>query len=93
LARNLQRTPHFNNLLGDLFFDAACFLIALLAALASLFARAQPIGDSAITFVVVAMEMTLFLTVFAYLFLIPVGWKLWLLLSNIQPETKPLDFE
>src|SRR5262245_45108406 len=37
LARNLQRTGHFRDLLEDLFLAAACFLAALVLGLACLF--------------------------------------------------------
>ncbi len=78
LARNLQRTGHFNRLLADLFIAASCFLFALVVGLLALFLSPAKLE--------VGIRAMVFANVLAYLLLIPVGQKLWLLLSNIAPE-------
>ena len=89
LARNLQRTGHFQSLLGDLFSCAGAFFGALLISGTCLFIPTQDtaaplaLGFSVLEIGLGAVIFTQFL---AYLLLIPVGNKMWLLLSNIQPE-------
>lgn len=86
LARNLQRTGHFRDLLESLFVDAACFLVALVLGLASTLLPTRAIGDSDWTYFIVGVHATLFASILAYLLLLPVGWKMWVLLSNLRPE-------
>src|SRR5437016_1740825 len=49
LARNLQRTGHFNRLLEDLFIAAGAFLVALMVGMLCLFLPATPFGEVGIT--------------------------------------------
>jgi hypothetical protein len=85
LVRNLQRTGHFNALLRDLFAAAGAFLIALLIALACLFLPKIWPGRQ-IEALLIGVEVLVFFNVVSYLLLLPVGWKMWVLLSNLQPE-------
>lgn len=89
LARNLQRTGHFRSLLGDLFFCAGAFFFALLISGICLFIP-TPSTTTPVALGFSALEIGLAVVVFsqltAYLLLVPVGNKMWLLLSNIQPD-------
>lgn len=90
LAQNLQRTGHFRNLLVDLFVDATCFLAALIVSLICLFlpeASTQPFFARPLT---MGSLIMVFCNALAYLLLLPVGWKMWLLLSSIKPDTPGL---
>lgn len=91
LARNLQRTGHFQGLLDDLFVDATAFLAALLVGLTCLFLPDLAFPGSSATRLNVGIYVLVFANALAYLLLIPVGRKLWLLLSNIRPDSQPLE--
>lgn len=85
LVRNLQRTSHFQRLLADLFVDAAAFLMALVVALACLMLTVPQKGDSGPNWVEYGLGAMLFCNVAAYLLLVPLGHKMWLLLSSLRP--------
>jgi len=85
LARNLQRTGHFNRLLADLFIAAAWFLIALVVGLTCELLPASKGAESPYSKLDVGMHILVFANVLAYLLLVPVGHKMWLLLSSLVP--------
>jgi len=88
LARNLQRTGHFQRMLGDLFFCASTFLASLLIGFVCLFLSVSPsseVSNSNIRFLVSSGAFVL-VSSYAYLMLIPLGYKMWLVLSNITPS-------
>jgi hypothetical protein len=91
LVRNLQRTRHFHRLLEDLFICATAFLVALVVALTCLFLPAVPFGATRFTKLDIGMLALVFSSVVAYLLLIPVGHKMWELLSNVSPEDSRLE--
>lgn len=89
LVRNLQRTGHFGRLLRDLFIDAGGFLAALVIAVACLFVSDGPpiqIGTSSLTRLHEAIYVLVFANAIAFQLLIPVGWKMWLVLNNLEPD-------
>ncbi|WP_179284206.1 hypothetical protein [Bordetella genomosp. 10] len=86
LARNLQRTGHFQALLSDLYVCASAYFVALGISVASLFIPTTAIASTRFSLLEVAVAVVVFSNSFAYLLLIPLGRKMWLLLSNIQPE-------
>jgi hypothetical protein len=86
LARNLQRTGHFGSLLSDLFLAAAAFLIALVVALACLFLPAARPGEGVSSPLTLGVCVMVFFNALAYGFVVPVGRKMWLLLSSLVPE-------
>lgn len=87
LAENLQRTGHFRLLLKDLFVAAGCFLIALLFGFVCLFLPVEAaIGEHSLRTLELGVLTLVFLNVVAYAMLLPVGFKLWILLSNLGPE-------
>lgn len=88
LAQNLMRTGHLRNLLVDLFADIAVFLAALLLALGCLFLPQPSEGNE---WMKIALSLTVAVSAFAMLLLIPVGRKMWLLLSNLSPHDKRLN--
>ena len=83
LAQNLMRTGHFRNLLRDLFVDAGAFLLALLASLLCMFLPAST--ADALSPLGYGLAVAAALTLLSILLLLPVGRKLWLLLSNLSP--------
>lgn len=85
LAQNLMRTGHFQNLLKDLFLDSAAFLAAFVASLVCMFLPAVAPPHGALSPLAQGLAVTGALTVLAVLLLLPVGRKLWLLLSNLSP--------
>lgn len=91
LARNLQRTGHFQGLLRDLFTDAGAFLIALLVGLVCLFLPMSSVGERTLTKLEAGVYALVFTNALAYLLLVPVGWKMWLLLSSLRPETGAIE--
>lgn len=86
LARNLQRTGHFHRLLGDLFFTAGTFLVALLISFFCLFASSIPSADGTLPPIVVVGYLMVFMNLAGCALLVPLGHKLWLLLSNLRPD-------
>jgi hypothetical protein len=82
LAENLQRTGHFRRLLVDLFLSCAAFLVALIASLVGLFVPGKGDGFS----LAMATQVIVAANAVAFLWLLPVGWKLWVLLSNLEPN-------
>jgi len=85
LARNLQRTGHFNCLLRSLFQSAFFFFFSVLLGITylvlpkELTLKGYNILETIGTFFIIIVFISLFQ-------LIPVAKKFWLLLSNIQPE-------
>ncbi|SRR5258708_1962247 len=86
LARNLQRSGHFGRLLADLFFASGSFLVALIVGLVCLLLPATFLSESKLTPLDLGMDALIFFNVLSYLLLIPVGNKMWLLLSNVTPD-------
>jgi len=91
LARNMQRTGHFQDLLEDLFAAAIAFFIALVVGVSCLFVpspylNADPIRVFTFSRFNFGMIITVFANATAYSLLVPLGRKMWLLLSNLQPE-------
>lgn len=83
LARNTQRTGHFGSLLGDLFFSALALLIALTIATSGLFlASALLTTEQSST----TISCLVGFVVVSLISLLPLGHKMWLLLSSIEPE-------
>lgn len=83
LTRNLQRTGHFTKLVVDLFIDSSAFLAALLVAMACLFLPEKAPDFVSLT---TGVRALIFLNILSFLWLIPVGWKMWVLLTNLQPD-------
>lgn len=86
LSRNLWRTGHFPQLLSDLFFDAGIFLVALIWGLACLFVPNVHVGSIPVSTLEIGVLGMVFFNVVAFVLLIPVGHKMWLLLSNATPD-------
>lgn len=87
LVRNLQRTGHFNRLLGDLFVSSGFFFGALGVGVLCLYLpHAKRWGMNA-SMLELGVQALTFATVLAYLLLIPLGHKMWLLLSNLAPDS------
>jgi hypothetical protein len=91
LARNLQRTGHFNRLLVDLFLDSAAFLAALIATMFCLFL--PEVNSLKEPLLPIGVWVSVFLNVVAFLLLLPVGWKFWILLTNLEPDDQPTALE
>jgi len=88
LARNLQRTGHFQKMLGELFFCASTFLASLLIGFVCLFLSvgiSSDVSNSDMRFLIGSGAFVL-VSSYAYLMLIPLGYKMWLVLSNITPS-------
>ncbi|CAJ48904.1 hypothetical protein [Bordetella avium] len=83
LARNAQRTGHFGSLLGDLFFSALALFMALAIATSGLFLTStlHASGQSS-----TVISCLIGFVVASLISLIPLGHKMWLLLSSIEPE-------
>ena len=89
LVRNLQRTGHFGRLLHNLFLAAGAFLVALVIAVVCLFVSDGPpvqIGATSLTKLQAAIYLLVFANAVAFQLLIPVGWKMWLVLTNLTPD-------
>ena len=86
LVRNLERTGHFRGLLEDLFVDAALFLAATALGVACLFLPDAPWQDHSYSLFRTGLHVLGFAFSLACIFLLPVGWKMWLLLSNLAPD-------
>jgi hypothetical protein len=89
LARNLQRTGHFNNLLADLFFCATAFFLAVSLTASSLFLPPgvpEYVWWEQLTWLQWATVIAATVNTAALMLLVPVGRKMWLLLSCLQPD-------
>ncbi len=89
LVRNLQRTGHFGRLVHSLCVDAGTFLVALIISLVCLFLPAAPaitIGSITLTKLQFAIYFLVFTNAVAFQLLLPVGWTMWLVLMNIEPD-------
>lgn len=89
LVRNLQRTGHFGQLVHDLFIDAGAFLVALVISLVCLFLSATStpiIKITPLTTLELAIYVLVFANAVAFQLLIPVGWKMWLILTSLSPD-------
>lgn len=88
LVRNIQRTGHFRSLLKDLFVAATAFLAAVVWGTICLFFAESPTQDGVQSGLSItnAVYGLLFVTTLSYLLLLPVGWKMWLLLSHLTPD-------
>lgn len=89
LIRNLQRTGHFGRLVHNLCVDAGAFLVALIISLVCLFLPAAPaiaIGSVTLTKLQFASYFLVFTNAVAFQLLLPVGWTMWLVLTNIEPD-------
>lgn len=88
LVRNLQRTKHFEKLLGSLFFDGLCFLVALIVGLLCLFLSDKAMLSEAqgVSWLTAGIYTMIFANAVAYILLVPLGHDMWILLSNIKPD-------
>lgn len=91
LVRNLYRTQHFQRLLADLFVDAAAFLLALTISLICLFLGDGLLPARELTYLQVGAAGMVLANIVAYLLLLPVGQKMWIVLSNLAPESDALE--
>lgn len=85
LVNNLQKTGHFKSLLGDLFLCAGFFLVAVVLGLVCLFLPEKSAGTYDI--LGLGAAALIFVNAVAYLLMLPVGWKMWLLLTSIKPSS------
>lgn len=87
LARNMQRTGYFQSLLANLFMAAGSFFLSLVAGAVNLFIPPIPSGLlPGFSHFEIGMVGFVFFNAAAYFMLIPLGHKMWLLLSNLEPE-------
>lgn len=86
LVKNLQRTGHFQKLLADLFIDATAFLVALIIGLVCLFLPATLLGENLTSNLHAGLYALIFANTASYLLLLPVGYKMWVLLLNLEPD-------
>lgn len=87
LARNMQRTGYFQSLLADLFIAAGSFFLSLAVGAINLFIPSTP-SDllTGFSHFEIGMMGFVFCNASAYFMLIPLGHRMWLLLSNLEPE-------
>jgi uncharacterized membrane protein len=90
--RNLQRTPHFNGVLRDLYFSCAVFLLALVCGVISLLAPVPSVQQQTEHIVIAGTPLhivtclLLGLISAAFVTMWPVGRKFWFILVNLRPS-------
>jgi hypothetical protein len=77
LLRNMQKTGHYRVLLQRFFVDSLAYGVATGASLIAYLANASLLNAS-----IAAITLVLF----ASLLLMDVGWRFWLVLSNLTPD-------
>lgn len=86
LVRNLHRTGHIGSLLGDLFLDAGLFLLTVLVGMACLLLSDVPRQPDEVSLFVAGLRVFGFWFVLSCAFILPVGYKMWVLLTNLTPD-------
>jgi len=86
LTRNLQRTGHFNKLLGEMFFCGAFLFCGVITCLIVIFWPESSITEIRSSSFGYFLTATLTVAAIGIFLLVPVGEKMWEILSNIKPD-------